>query len=323
MRFLKGRKPKEGLFGLQEEAEELNKAVKKGRKAGSNRRDRRGKRISVLYLLPSILGVLLFFVLPFLIVIYYSVIDNPISGEFVFFDNFVMVFQNAAFRQAAKNTLMFSATAVPLAVVLSMLLAMMLESKIPFKSQFRTFFLSPMMVPIASVVLIWQVLFHYNGMMNEILGWFGKDKIDWLNSAYAQVVIVVLFLWKNLGYNMILFMAALGSIPKDILEVAVLESASPFQIFWHIKLRYMSSTILFVTIMSLINSFKVFREIYLLKGDYPYDTMYMLQHFMNNTFGKLDYQKMSAAAIMMAIVMVVIIGILFVTESYFGKDVEG
>ncbi|MCI8924606.1 MAG: sugar ABC transporter permease [Lachnospiraceae bacterium] len=300
-----------------------DKPAGKSRKTNSNRRDRRGKQISVLYLLPSVIGVLLFFVLPFFIVIYYSVIDDPINAEFVFFDNFVMVFHNAAFQQAAKNTMIFSAAAVPLAVVLSLLLAMMLESKIPFKSQFRTFFLSPMMVPIASVVLIWQVLFHYNGMMNEVLGWFGRDKVDWLNSAYAQVVIVVLFLWKNLGYNMILFMAALSSIPKDILEVAVLESATPVQIFWHIKLRYMSSTILFVTIMSLINSFKVFREIYLLKGDYPYDTMYMLQHFMNNTFGKLDYQKMSAAAIMMAVVMVVLIGILFLTENYFGKDVEG
>ena len=295
----------------------------KSGKSGSNRRTRRGKRISVLYLLPIVIVVLFFFVLPFLIVVYYSVVDNPINHEFVFLDNFIMVFHNAAFQQAAKNTMMFSVTAVPLAVILSLLLAMMLESKIPFQSQFRTFFLSPMMVPIASVVLIWQVLFHYNGMMNEIIGWFGINKIDWLNSSYAQVVIVVLFLWKNLGYNMILFMAALSSIPKDIVEVAVLESASPFQIFWHIKLRYMSSTILFVTIMSLINSFKVFREIYLLKGDYPYDTMYMLQHFMNNTFGKLDYQKMSAAAIMMAIVMVIIIGILFLTENYFGKDVEG
>ena len=85
----------------------------------------------------------------------------------------------------------------------------------------------------------------------------------------------------------------------------------------------MSSTILFVTIMSLINSFKVFREIYLLKGDYPYDTMYMLQHFMNNTFGKLDYQRLSAAAIMMSLVMVVIIGVLFLAENYFGRDVEG
>lgn len=297
--------------------------AKEGRKTGSNRRNQKGKLASTIYLLPSLIGVLLFFVLPFLIVIYYSLVDNPINHQFVFMDNFIMVFKNAAFRQAAKNTLIFSVTAVPLAVVLSLMLAMILESKIRFKSQFRTFFLSPMMVPIASVVLIWQVLFHYNGTMNELLSVFHMDKIDWLNSSYAQVVLVVLFLWKNLGYNMILFMAALSSMPRDILEVAVLESATPFQIFWHIKLRYMSSTILFVTIMSLINSFKVFREIYLLKGDYPYDTMYMLQHFMNNTFGRLDYQKMSAAAIMMAAVMVIIIGILFLTENYFGKDVEG
>lgn len=132
-----------------------------------------------------------------MIVIYYAVVDNPISHQFVFLDNFINVFHNAAFQQAAKNTMTFSLSAVPLAVVLSLLLAMLMESRIPCKSQFRTFFLSPMMVPIASVVLIWQVLFHYNGMMNEILGHFGIDKIDWLNSGYAQVVIVILFLWKT------------------------------------------------------------------------------------------------------------------------------
>ncbi len=323
MHFPKSRKKEDGLRIMENNKKATAPLDKRGKRINSNRRRHRGRLISIGYLLPSAVGLLLFFVLPFLIVVYYSVIDNPISNQFVFLDNFVMVFQNAAFRQAAQNTFTFSISAVPLAVVLSLFLAMMLESRIPFKSQFRTFFLSPMMVPIASVVLIWQVLFHFNGMINELRAVFDLDKIDWLNSAYAQVVIVILFLWKNLGYNMILFMAALSSIPKDILEVAILESATPFQIFFHIKLRYISSTILFVTIMSLINSFKVFREIYLLKGDYPYDTMYMLQHFMNNTFSRLDYQKMSAAAIMMAIVMVIIIGILFLTENYFGKDVEG
>lgn len=290
---------------------------KKGHKEG------RGKLASWGFLFPSLAGVLLFFVLPFFVVIYYSMVDNPINSEFVFLDNFVRVASNKAFQQAAHNTMKFSLAAVPLAVILSLLLAMMLESRIPFKSQFRTFFLSPMMVPVASVILIWQVLFHYNGIVNDFIGIFGVQKIDWLKSAHAQVVIVILFLWKNLGYNMILFMAALSSIPKDILEVAVLESATPFQIFRYIKIRYLSSTILFVTIMSLINSFKVFREIYLLTGNYPYDTIYMMQHFMNNAFGQLDYQKLSAAAIMMSIVMVIIIGILFLTESYFGKDVEG
>ena len=79
---------------------------------------------------------------------------------------------------------------------------------------------------------------------------------------------------------------------------------------------------MFVTILSLINSFKVFREIYLLTGDHPYGSFYMLQHFMNNTFKSLDYQKLSSAAIIMSFVMVIIIGALFIVENYFGKDVE-
>jgi len=296
---------------------------KKKQKVKAGRRLKKQKRNSMLFLTPSVLGVALFFVIPFIVVVYYSMVDNPISLNFVFFDNFRNVLQNNAFKKAVGNTFSFSAIAVPLAVVLSLVLAILLESKIPFKSQFRTFFLSPMMVPVASVVLIWQVLFHYNGVINEFTTLFGIQKIDWLKSEYSHVVIVVLFLWKNLGYNMILFMTALASIPKGIIEVARLESANAFQIFFYIKIRYLSSTILFVTIMSLINSFKVFREIYLLTTDYPYESIYMLQHFMNNTFKNLDYQKLSSAAVLMSIAMVIIIGTLFIIENHFGKDVEG
>ena len=278
---------------------------------------------SMCFLSPSLLGVGIFFILPFCVVVYYSLIDGVGSKNFVFLQNFIKLFDNSAFRLAAKNTLSFSAMAVPLAVILSMGLALMLESRIPLKSQFRTFFLSPMMVPVASVVLIWQVLFNYNGTVNEFLMLFGADKIDWLQSQFAPVVVLLLFLWKNLGYNMILFMAALNNIPKELLEVADVEGAGEMYKFFAIKLRYLSPTVLFVTILSLINSFKVFREVYLLAGSYPYETLYTLQHFMNNTFDSLDYQKLSAAAVLMALVMVVIIALLFKAEDWFGKDVEG
>ena len=289
----------------------------------TTRRTRKLKISSGAYIAPSFIGVLLFFILPFMVVIYYSLVDNPISGNFVFLENFKNIIANAAFQKAVRNTFLFAAVAVPLAVVLSLLLAIVLEAKLPFRSEFRSFFLSPLLVPVASIVLIWQVLFHFNGAVNDILGVFGIDKIDWLKSDYGLIVIVILFLWKNLGYNMILFMAALASIPKDILEVATLESAKPLQTFFYIKIRYLSSTLLFVTIMSLINSFKIFREVYLLTGNYPVDTIYTLQHFMNNKFGSLDYQTLSAAAILMSLVMIVIIGILFIVENHFGKDVEG
>ena len=278
---------------------------------------------SMAFMGPSLIGVSVFFIVPFLVVVYYSVIRSPINPEFVFLDNFIAVLKNSSFQTAAKNTATFSIVAVPLAVVLSLGLALMLECRIPGKSWLRTFFLSPMMVPIASIILIWQVLFHYNGVVNEFLAVFGADKIDWLKSDYCMVVIVVLFLWKNLGYNMILFMAALSNIPRELLEVAEVEGASAAYQFFHIKLRYLSPTVLFVTILSIINSFKVFREIYLLTGNYPYDGLYMMQHFMNNMFNSADYQRLSAAAVLLAIVIVILIALLFFVENIFGKDVEG
>lgn len=301
----------------------VKKVKEKKRKGSFIKTLKRDGAFPYLCLLPSLIGVLIFFIVPFCVIIYYSMVDNPINKEFVFLQNYINIIKNTAFRRAAMNTLTFSLTAVPLAVVLSMLLAMLLDCKIPFVSQFRTSFLCPMMVPVASVVLIWQVIFHYNGVLNDFLANFGVDKIDWLKSTKGQIVIVVLFLWKNLGYNMILFLSALNNIPKDIIEVATLEGAGAFYKFFRIKLRYLSPTILFVTVLSLINSFKVFREVYLLTGDYPYDSLYMLQHFMNNTFRNIDYQKLSSAAILMAIVMVAIIGVLFIAENKFGEDVEG
>ena len=291
--------------------------------AGQLNERTKDRLLGLCFLTPSVLGVGVFFIVPFGVVVYYSLIDGVGSRNFVFLDNFVKLFQNSAFKLAARNTLTFSALAVPLAVVLAMLLALMLEARIPLKSQFRTFFLSPMMVPVASIVLIWQVLFNMNGTVNEFLAVFGADKIDWLQSRYAQIVVLLLFLWKNLGYNMILFMAGLANIPKELLEVADVEGASETYKFFAIKLRYLSPTVLFVTILSLINSFKIFREVFLLAGAYPYETLYTLQHFMNNTFDSLDYQKLSAAAVIMAIVMVVIIALLFRVEDAFGKDVEG
>ena len=125
--------------------------------------ERREKRRTWLFLLPSLLGVLLFFVLPFAVVVYYSLIDNPINAEFVGIDNFIMLFKNQVFMKALKNTGVFTGIAVPLAILIPLFFALLLDSKIPGKSIFRTILISPLMVPVASIVLIWQVLFHYNG----------------------------------------------------------------------------------------------------------------------------------------------------------------
>ena len=102
----------------------------------------------------------------------------------------------------------------------------------------------------------------------------------------------------------------------------MLEGAGPVRRFFAIKLRYLSSSIIFVALLSLINTFKVFREVYLLTGDYPVNKMYMLQHFMNNTFVDLNYQKLSSAAILMSAVMIVIIGIMLIVDDKLGGGLE-
>jgi multiple sugar transport system permease protein len=288
----------------------------------SLKRKKKNFPVGGAFLAPSVLGVLLFFVLPFFVVIYYSFVDNPISLQFVGLENYKNVIGNLAFRTAVKNTFLFSIIAVPLAVVLGLLLALLLDENVPMRSFLRSSFLTPLMVPIASIVLIFQVLFDYNGVINNILFSGSADRIDWLKSSYGIYVIIILFLWKNLGYNMILFLSALGNVPSDIVEVAKLDGAGAFRVFWHVKLRYLSPMIVFTTILSMINSFKVFREIYLLTGEYPVGAMYMLQHYMNNTFSSGDYQKLSTAAIYMSLAMIVIIGIMVAAENHYGKDME-
>ncbi len=274
------------------------------------------------FLVPSLAGMMVFFVVPYVIMVYYSFLDNPIRKEFVGFDNYINVVTNRAFQTAVNNTFLFTVFAVPMAVILGLLLALLLDQKIPGKSFFRSSMLTPLMVPTASVVLIFQVLFDYNGVVNKYIEAHGLERVDFLKSSYGMIVVVILFLWKNLGYIMVLFLAALGNVPEDGLEVARLEGANVWQVFWYVKIRYLSPTIVFTTMLSMINSFKIFREIYLLTGEYPFGAMYMLQHYMNNTFASADYQKLSTAAVYMSLVMVVIIGLLLFAEYHFGRDFE-
>lgn len=292
------------------------------KKIKKSRVEKKEQMKSFLFIVPSLIGVIIFFVVPFFVVFYYSMIDNPINKEFVFFDNFIILAKNKAFTLAAWNTLKFSLIVLPLAVIIPLFLAMLLMKKIPGKSAMRSILISPLMVPVASIVLIWEVLFHYNGVINSFMEKLGFEIIDWFKSEHSLLVIIVLFLWKNVGYNMIMFMAALGNIPVDSIEAAKIDGAGRVRTFIKIQLPYMSSSILFVTILSLINSFKIFREVYLLTGKYPYETMFTVQHYMNNTFESLDYQKLSCAAVYMLVVMIVLIGIFFAVDARAGRDIE-
>ena len=287
------------------------------------RRRLRDNRQAYLLLYPGLLGVLLFFILPFALIVYYSLLDNNFSRTFVGLQNYRELWQNEAFRLAVSNTAWFSLVAVPLTVALALLVALALHCHLPARGFLRAVLLSPLMVPAASVILVWQILFHREGAVNQLLALFQLPAVAWLRTAgYDRAVVVLLFLWKNLGYCVVLFTAALGNIPQAPLEAAQIDGAGAFRRFWCIKWRYLTPTVLFVTVMTLANSFKIFREVYLLTGDYPSESLYMLQHFMNNTFRTLNYQKLSVATLLMTVVITVVLAILLRLEDRFGREVE-
>ena len=174
----------------------------------------------------------------------------------------------------------------------------------------RTAFLIPMAVPIASVVLIWNIVFNEHGFLSGFLDKFNITGQDWMSTGWAFWILVFSYIWKNLGYNIILWLAGLNSISKEIYESAKVDGATNMQCFTKITFPCLKPTLYTISVLSLLNSFKVFREAYLVAGNYPDKSMYLLQHLFNNWFRELSFDKMAAASILMAIVIFILIMLL-------------
>jgi multiple sugar transport system permease protein len=276
-----------------------------------------------LFLAPSAIGFALFFFIPFLIGCYYSLMDSPVDGSFVGLRNYNDLIHNEVFRRAAWNTFRFTAISVPLNMLLSLGLAMMLNRSVYLRSLFRISFLFPLVIPVASVVLIWQIIFDLNGSLNGLMHAWGMSPRDWMESRSSLAVVIIVYLWKNIGYNMVLFLAGLQNIPVDYYEAASIDGAGKFRQWRSITLIYLTPTTFFVFIISIINSFKVFRETYMIAGEYPHEDIYMMQHYMNNMFKSLDYQKLTSAAFLMAIVITFLVFILFRAERHITNSIRG
>ena len=255
---------------------------------------------------PSLAGISVFFLIPFVDTIRRSFYDVRVVN-FIGFESYVSVINNAAFRLAAVNTARFVAVCIPLLMVISLAVALLLRAIRPGGKIFKTSFLLPMAVPVASIVLLWQVVFDTRGLANTVLTSFGLQPVNFMGSSSAFWVLIFTYLWKNTGYNMILWLAGLDSISDTLYEAAYVDGAGKIQSFVYVTLPGLLSTIGIVAILSLLNSFRVFREAYLVAGAYPHDSMYLLQHLFNNWFQNLDISRLSAAAAMMGGVLLVII----------------
>jgi multiple sugar transport system permease protein len=262
----------------------------------------------LLFLLPSFLGVCVFVLLPFADVVRRS-FTGAVGGGFQGLQNYVLVFQNQAFLLAVKNTFRFVAVCLPILIILSLFAAALLN-RLVNTQVYKSAFLLPMAIPTATVVLIWKLLFDKQGLINSGLTAVGQNAIDFMGTDAAFWVLVVSYTWKNFGITVVLWLAGIYSVPLSIIEAAKVDGAGEWKCFFRIVLPNLKPVLYTITVFSFINSFKVFREAYLVAGSYPHESMYMMQHLFNNWFLNLDLDKMAAAAVCLTIVLTSVILVL-------------
>lgn len=247
--------------------------MKKSYRPGGNRWNLR----CILCLLPSVIGTVVFFVIPFLRVLYYSFINNQFQKKFVFSDNYRKVIQNSYFQLAMKNSLLLILIGVPILLGMALLLSLLLSFSMRKYEFLRDFFIFPMLVPTAAVVLVWQQIFA---------------------GTESALPIYALFVWKNLGICVILLAAAFTTIDSSVYEAAKLDGAGLLVTHLKISIPLIMPTIFFTLLLGVVNSFKVFKESFLYYGSqYPPNHSYTLQYYMNNHFLKFDYQSLAVSSV--------------------------
>lgn len=251
-----------------------------------------------MFLAPGLLGVSIFVLLPFLDAVRRSFLDST-GKTFLGLSVYQGIVGNQAFQLATGNTVRFMAVALPLLMLISFGLSLLVYSFCRDSSFFKTVLVLPVAVPAASVVLLWRMVFCNDGIINELFGF----QIDWIYGEMSFGVLVFAYLWKNTGYQMLLWLAALSGIPDSLYEAAQVDGAGALQKLWYITIPQVKSATGMILFLAVVNSFKVFREAYIVAGSYPNDKIYMMQHLFNHWFLNLDVQKMSGAAVLMTVVI--------------------
>lgn len=273
-------------------------------------------RSRILFLLPGLVGVSLFVLLPFLDVVKRS-FQVTVTKEFCGIQNYRAIFHNQAFLLALGNTARFVAVGLPLLLLLSLLLSLAIDA-CRHAQWWKSIYLIPMAVPTATVVLIWKLIFWEEGLLNGILQKAGLNGVNWMGSDASFWVLIFSYLWKNLGYTIVLWLAGLHSVSTERKEAARVDGASRLQCFFYVVLPELKPMLYTITILSFLNSFKVFREAYLVAGAYPQQKMYLLQHLFNNWFTNLEVDKMAAAAV--CITMVFLAGVVALKHLWEGNE---
>lgn len=239
----------------------------------------KGSRAGWCFVAPAVIAIAVFFVGPVLAALAMSFTDFDIYAlaslrnlRVVGLDNYVHLLQTPLFWQALGNTLFFVVVGVPLSIAASLAAALLLNAPlVRYKGFFRTALFAPVVTTLVAVAVVWRYLLHTRyGLINQGLGWFGVGPIDWLGDPFwALPALVLMSVWKNFGYHMIILLAGLQAIPKDLYEAASLEGASTWQQFRHVTLPTLAPMLAMVSILTMAGYFQVFAEPYVMTQGGP------------------------------------------------------
>ncbi|MBR4061439.1 MAG: sugar ABC transporter permease [Clostridia bacterium] len=277
----------------------------------------RMKRIipPLLMLAPSVVGVMILYIIPLINNFSECFTEGVNEKVYVGFKNFTDLFSNKAFALAVENTLRFYAIAIPALLIIPLLLALAAVRNKKISSICTGAMTMPIVMPLVSVMLVLDSFFVSNGFLNSALEWLGMAPINTHSDGFSFVYLVIVFVFRYSGYNFLLYLAGRVRIKKEYYEVAALDGAGSVRSFFKITLPLMMPTFFLTFIVTIINSYKLYREAYWIGGDYPNETIYMIQHFINNNLHSLNYHRLAAASVLILIVTLVIVGILFFIQS--------
>ena len=252
---------------------------------------------------PAVFLAMTFILIPLFNVFYLSFTNWDLlktSKNFIGFDNYRYIFKDQKFVKSIINTFYFAGIKIPLDLVLSLFIAVLLDKKIRCLRFFRASYFAPVIVPMVASTLIWIWIYDpMIGPLNQILGSFGIKPVQWLNDPNTAMPSVILFsVWKGLGYNIVIFLAGLQSIPNNFAEAAKIDGANSRKIFFKITVPLLSPVIYFVVLMGIINSFKIFTQISVMtpKGGPLYSTGVIVFYIFQQAFENYKIGRACAAS---------------------------
>lgn len=276
-------------------------------------------RAAWLFLAPAMGAILLFFFLPILAAFAMSFTDFDIyslgdwsRARFVGLQNYLDLVRNPLFWKALRNTFYFVLIGGPLSIGVSLGTAMLLNSKlVRYKGLFRLAYFTPVVTTLVAVAVVWRYIYHPRfGLMNYLLGLVGVQPIDWLGDpVWAMPALIILAVWKNFGYNMIIFIAGLQNIPEELYEAARIDGASAWQQFRTITLPMLAPTTLFVGIITMIGYFQFFAEPYIMTQGGPLNSTLSIVLLMYRE-GFRTWEMGYSAAIAFVLFLIVFLGTL-------------